>query len=385
MSLSRRKTRQVRVGHVLVGGGAPISVQTMTKTDTRNVAATLGQLHQLKEAGADIVRLACPDIRAAEAFDAIMKEAPLPIIADIHFDYRLALRVLDAGVDGIRLNPGNLARKDKLPDIVDRCRERRVSIRIGVNNGSLRMDLRRKVFAGEMPVEEAMVESALDDIRAIEDLDHGEIKLSLKASDVPTTVRAYRLMAGRTDVPFHVGLTEAGTVRSGTIKSAAAIGALLIDGLCDTIRVSLTGDSREEVYVGQKLLANMGLRDAGPNLISCPSCGRVEIALEKAAQEVEERLRNYMNENISVSVMGCAVNGPGEGQIADFGIAGGRGKGAIYRLGKVVRGCREEEMVDVLFEEIDKWIAAGRPKEEVDPAIYEQVMNAKPMNETADV
>ncbi|MCC5875191.1 MAG: flavodoxin-dependent (E)-4-hydroxy-3-methylbut-2-enyl-diphosphate synthase [Candidatus Sumerlaeia bacterium] len=385
MTLPRRKSRQVRVGNVLIGGGAPISVQTMTKTDTRNVEATLAQLHEIKTAGADIVRLACPDLRAAEAFDDIMKEAPVPIIADIHFDYRLAIRVLEAGVDGIRLNPGNLARKDMLPRIVDLCRDRRVSIRIGVNNGSLRMDLRRKVFAGEMPVEEAMVESALDDINAIEALDYGEIKLSLKASDVPTTVRAYRLMADRTDVPFHVGLTEAGTVRSGTIKSAQAIGTLLIDGLCDTIRVSLTGDSREEVYVGQKLLANVGLRDGGPNLISCPSCGRVEIALEKAAHAVEERLREYATENISVSVMGCAVNGPGEGQIADFGIAGGRGKGAIYRLGKVVRGCREEEMVDVLFEEIDKWIAAGRPKGEIDPEIYEQVMNAKPMNETADV
>lgn len=385
MTIPRRKTRQIHVGKVAIGGGAPISVQTMTKTDTRNVDATLAQLHELAAVGADIVRLACPDLKAAEAFDAIMKEAPVPIIADIHFDYRLALRVLDAGVDGIRLNPGNLARKDMLPEIVARCRERRVPIRIGVNNGSLRMDLRKKVFAGEMSVEQAMVDSALDDINAIEALGYGEIKLSLKASDVPTTIRVYRLMADKTDVPFHVGLTESGTVRSGTIKSAQAIGTLLFDGLCDTIRVSLTGDSREEVYVGQKLLANLGLRNAGPNLVSCPSCGRVEIALEKAALEVEKRLINYMNENISVSVMGCAVNGPGEGQISDFGIAGGRGKGAIYRLGKVVRSCREDEMVDVLFEEIDKWIAAGRPVEEVDPEIYERVANAKPMNETAEV
>ena len=384
MSITRRQTRQVRVCNVAIGGGAPISVQTMTKTDTRNVEATLAQLRELKDAGVDIVRLACPDIKAAEAFDQIMKEAPVPIIADIHFDYRLALRVLEAGVDGIRLNPGNLARKDKLPEIVERCRERNVSIRIGVNNGSLRMDLRRKVFAGQMDTADAMVESALDEIRAIEDLGYDQIKLSLKASDVPTTVKAYRQMADQTDVPFHVGLTEAGTVRSGTIKSAQAIGALLLDGLCDTIRVSLTGDSREEVYVGQKLLANVGERQSGPNLISCPSCGRVEIALERAAHQVEERLRDYATENISVSVMGCAVNGPGEGQIADFGIAGGRGKGAIYRLGKVVRGCKEEEMVDVLFEEIDKWIAAGRPKEEVDPEIYDQVVNARPMNETAD-
>jgi (E)-4-hydroxy-3-methylbut-2-enyl-diphosphate synthase len=358
----------------------------MTKTDTRNVAATLGQLRELKTAGVDIVRLACPDMKAAEAFDAIMKEAPVPIIADIHFDYRLALRVLEAGVDGIRLNPGNLARKDMLPEIVARCKERQVPIRIGVNNGSLRMDLRRKVFAGEISTEDAMVESALDEIRLIEDCGYGEIKLSLKASDVLTTVAAYRAMAEKTDVPFHVGLTEAGTVRAGTIKSSMAIGALLLDGLCDTIRVSLTGDSREEVYVGQKLLQNLGLRASGPNLISCPSCGRVEIALEKAAQAVEERLvRDYATENISVSVMGCAVNGPGEGQIADFGIAGGRGKGAIYRLGKVVRGCREDEMVDVLFEEINKWIAAGRPEGEVDPDIFEQVMNAKPGNETAGI
>ncbi len=384
MKIPRRQTRQVTVRDVPIGGGAPISVQTMTKTDTRNVDATLAQLHELAEAGADIVRLACPDMKAAEAFDPIMAEAPVPIIADIHFDYRLAVRVLDAGVDGIRLNPGNLARKDKLPEIVDRCRERRIPIRIGVNNGSLRMDLRRKVLAGQMPTAEAMVQSALDEIRLIEDLGYGEIKLSLKASDVETTVQAYGLMADRSDVPFHVGLTEAGTVRAGTIKSSMAIGALLLEGLCDTIRVSLTGDSREEVYVGERMLANLGLRESGPNLISCPSCGRVEIALEKAAQEVEERLLRYRRENISVSVMGCAVNGPGEGQIADFGIAGGRGKGAIYRLGKVVRSCREDEMVDVLFEEIDKWIAAGRPREEVDPAIFEQVMNARPMNETAD-
>jgi (E)-4-hydroxy-3-methylbut-2-enyl-diphosphate synthase len=385
MSIQRRKTRQVKVGNVLIGGGAAVSVQTMTKTDTRNVDATLSQLRDLKQAGVDIVRLACPDLKAAEAFDAIMKAAPVPIIADIHFDYRLALRVLDAGVDGIRLNPGNLARKDMLPEIVARCRERRVPIRIGVNNGSLRMDLRRKVFAGELSTEDAMVESAMDEIRAIEDLGYDQIKLSLKASDVLTTVKAYRLMADKSDVPFHVGLTEAGTVRAGTIKSSMAIGALLIDGLCDTIRVSLTGDSRDEVYVGMKLLANVGLRDAGPNLISCPSCGRVEIALEKAAVAVEERLRQYATEQISVSVMGCAVNGPGEGQISDFGIAGGRGKGAIYRLGKVVRSCREDEMVDVLFEEIDKWIAAGRPQEQVDPEVYEQVLNAKPFNETAEV
>ncbi len=384
MSVVRRKTRQIHVGSVAIGGGAPVSVQTMTKTDTRNVEATVAQLRELADAGVDIVRLACPDIKAAEAFDAIMKEAPVPIIADIHFDWRLAVRVLEAGVDGIRLNPGNLARKDKLPEIVDRCRDRRIPIRIGVNNGSLRMDLRRKVFAGEMSTADAMVESALDEIRLIEDLGYGEIKLSLKASDVLTTVDAYRRMADKSDVPFHVGLTEAGTVRSGTIKSAMAIGALLIDGLCDTIRVSLTGDSKEEVYVGQKMLANVGLRDAGPNLISCPSCGRVEIALEQAAHRVEERLRDYATENISVSVMGCAVNGPGEGQIADFGIAGGRGKGAIYRLGKVVRSCREDEMVDALFEEIDKWIAAGRPKGEIDPEIYERVMNAKPMNETSE-
>ncbi|CAN5181611.1 flavodoxin-dependent (E)-4-hydroxy-3-methylbut-2-enyl-diphosphate synthase [soil metagenome] len=384
MSIPRRKTRQIKVGNVLIGGGAPISVQTMTKTDTRNVAATLNQLRELKAAGVDIVRLACPDQKAAEAFDPIMKETPVPIIADIHFDYRMALRVLEAGVDGIRLNPGNLARKDMLPEIVARCRERNVPIRIGVNNGSLRMDLRKKVFAGEMTTEAAMVESGLDDIRAIEDLGYDQIKISLKASDVETTIRAYRLFADRSDVPCHVGLTEAGTVRAGTIKSAMAIGALLMDGLCDTIRVSLTGDSKEEVYVGQKLLANFGLRHAGPNLVSCPSCGRVEIKLEKAATEVEQRLLAYANEEISVSVMGCAVNGPGEGQISDFGIAGGRGKGAIYRLGKVVRGCKEEEMVDILFEEIDKWIAAGRPKEEVDPAIYEAVLNAKPMNETAE-
>ncbi len=373
----------MHVGGVAIGGGGPIPVQTMTKTDTRNVDATLAQLDDLRKAGADIVRLACPDAKAAEAFVPIVRATPLPLIADIHFDYRLALMVLDAGVHGIRLNPGNLARRDMLPEIVARCRERAVPIRIGVNNGSLSQPLRKKVFAGEMPTHEAMAESALEHIRLLEDLDYREIKVSLKASDVETTVRAYRALAPQCEYPFHVGLTESGTVRTGTIKSAMAIGTLLMDGLCDTIRVSLTGDSREEVFVGRKMLANLGLANAGPNLISCPSCGRVEIALERAAHAVEERLRAYGNENISVSVMGCAVNGPGEGQIADFGIAGGRGRGAIYRLGKVVRSCREEEMVEALFEEIDKWIAAGRPSEEVDPGVLERVLNARPFNETA--
>lgn len=383
MTSQRRQTRPIKVGNVQIGGGAPISVQTMTKTDTRNVEATLAQLRELAEAGADIVRLACPDAKAAEAFVPIMREAPLPIIADIHFDYRLAIAVLDAGVDGIRLNPGNLARVDKLPEIVDRCRERRISIRIGVNNGSLSRRLRKLVLAGEMPTYVAMAESALEHIRLLVDLDYHEIKISLKASDVDTTVRAYRELAPRCEYPFHVGLTEAGTVRTGTIKSAMALGILAHEGLCDTIRVSLTGDSKEEVFVGQKILQFVGLREAGPNLISCPSCGRVEIALERAAYEVEERLRGYANENISVSVMGCVVNGPGEGQIADFGIAGGRGQGVIYRLGKVLKKCREEEMVDELFRAIDDWIAAGRPREQVDPEIYEQVMNARPGFEEA--
>lgn len=383
MTATRRSTRQIRVGRVPIGGGAPISVQTMTKTDTRNVAATLAQLHELAAAGADIVRLACPDEKAAAAFGPIMREAPVPIIADIHFDYRLALMVLDAGVDGIRLNPGNLARVDKLPEIVARCRERTVSIRIGVNNGSLSRRLRKLVFAGEMSTHDAMAESALEHVRLLEDLDYREIKISLKASDVDTTVRAYRALAPRCDYPFHVGLTEAGTVRTGTIKSAMAIGMLAHEGLCDTIRVSLTGDSKEEVFVGQKILQFVGLRSAGPNLISCPSCGRVEIALERAAYEVEERLRGYADESISVSVMGCVVNGPGEGQIADFGIAGGRGQGVIYRLGKVLKKCREDEMVDELFAAIDDWIAAGRPREEVDPEVYEQVLNARPGFEEA--
>lgn len=385
MSIVRRKTRPVRVKNVQIGGGAPISVQTMTKTDTRNVDATLAQLRELHHVGVDIVRLACPDERAGAAFGPIMREAPVPIIADIHFDYRLANMVLDNGVDGIRLNPGNLARRDKLPEIVARCRERKVPIRIGVNNGSLSMPLRKKVFAGEMETHVAMAESALEHIRLLEDLDYNEIKISLKASDVETTVLAYRALAQRCEYPFHVGLTEAGTVRTGTIKSAMAIGMLAFEGLCDTIRVSLTGDSKEEVFVGQKILQFLGLKNAGPNLVSCPSCGRVEIQLERWARAVEERMRDYPNENITISVMGCAVNGPGEGQISDFGIAGGRGQGAIYRLGKVLKKCREDEMVDELFKTVDEWIAAGRPREEVDPEIYEKVLNAKPGFEDATV
>lgn len=383
--IARRQTRPVRVGGVTIGGGAPVSVQTMTKTDTRNVEATLAQLHDLARVGVDIVRLACPDEKAARAFGPILRETPVPIIADIHFDYRMAMIVLENGVHGIRLNPGNLARLDKLPDIVALCRERSVPIRIGVNNGSLNRALRQKVLSGEMPTHVAMAESALEHIRLLEDLNYHEIKISLKASDVDTTVRAYRELATRCPYPFHVGLTEAGTVRTGTIKSAIAIGMLAHEGLCDTIRVSLTGDSKEEVFVGQKILQFVGLRDAGPNLVSCPSCGRVEIGLERAAYAVEERLRAYAAENITVSVMGCVVNGPGEGQIADFGIAGGRGQGIIYRLGKVLKKCRDEEMVDELFKAIDAWIAAGRPREEVDPEVYEQIMNAKPGFETAGI
>lgn len=348
--MERRLTRQLEVGKVKVGGGAPIAVQSMTNTKTSDPVATLEQINRLAEAGCDIVRCAVPDMAAAEGLKTIVKESPIPVIADIHFDYKLALAAIKAGVDGLRLNPGNIGGNDRVAAVVEAAKKRNIPIRIGVNAGSLPKDLLEKYGH---PTPEALVEAAWRHIRILEEMDYKNIKISLKAHDVPLTLAAYRLMASQCDYPLHVGITEAGTVNSGIIKSAVGIGTLLAEGIGDTIRVSLTGDPVREVKVGFEILKSLGLREYGPTLISCPTCGRTQINLEKLALEVERRLAE-ITEPITVAVMGCVVNGPGEAREADVGIAGGINEGLIFRKGEVLKKVAEADIIDELFAEIDK-------------------------------
>ena len=343
----RRTTRKIQVGSVAVGGDAPVSVQSMCNTDTRDVAATSAQVEALATAGCEIVRCAVPDEAAAEALAPICKQSRIPMIADIHFDYRLALMSLDAGVDGLRLNPGNIGERWKVEEVVKACVDRSVPIRIGVNAGSLEKELLEK---HGHPTAEAMVESALGHIRILEELNYQEIKVSLKSSDVRRTVAAYRLLSAQVDYPLHIGVTEAGTTWSGTIKSAVGLGALLYDGIGDTLRVSLTGDPVEEVRVGWEILKSLELRERGPVFISCPTCGRCQIDLIQIAEEVEQRLHDLPCK-ISIAVMGCVVNGPGEAREADLGIAGGKGQGLLFRKGEVIRKVPQDELADALVEE----------------------------------
>ncbi len=343
----KRTTRQIRIGSVPVGGAAPIAVQSMTNTDTRDVAATLGQIERLAAAGCEIVRCAVPDAEAAAALAAIKAQSPLPVIADIHFDHRLALQVLAGGIDGLRLNPGNIGARWKVEEVVAACRERGVPIRIGVNGGSLEKEL---LAHHGHPTAEAMVASALGHIRLLEELNFDTIKVSLKASDIGRTVEAYRLLARQVDYPLHIGITEAGTTWSGTVKSAVGLGVLLYDGLGDTLRVSLTGDPVEEVRVGWEILKSLGLRERGPVFVSCPTCGRCQVDLIAVAEEVERRLADLPTK-ITVAVMGCVVNGPGEAREADVGLAGGKGEGLLFRKGEVVRKVPQAEMVEALVAE----------------------------------
>ena len=343
-------TRQIRVGSVPVGGDAPCSVQSMCSTDTRDVSATLAQIAGLAAAGCELIRCAVPDMDAAVALGKIKHESPIPVIADIHFDYKLALRVLEGGIDGLRLNPGNIGDKWKVAEVVKAAAERRVPIRIGVNAGSLEKELLERFGH---PTAEAMVESALGHVRILEELGYREIKISLKASDVMKTVSAYRQLSERVEYPLHIGITEAGTIFSGTIKSSVGLGILLSDGIGDTMRVSLTGDPLDEVRVGYEILKSLGLRQRGVNFVSCPTCGRCQINLIKVAEEVERRLQG-VDKRITVAVMGCAVNGPGEAREADVGIAGGKGEGLLFRNGEVVRKVPEDMLADALLEEIDK-------------------------------
>ena len=348
--MERRKTRQIQVGKVKIGGDAPITVQSMTNTRTDDAAATLRQIGELAAAGCEIIRCAVPDMAAAEGLKRIVSESPIPVIADIHFDYKLALAAIDAGVDGLRLNPGNIGGNDRVAAVVDAAKKRNIPIRIGVNAGSLPKDLLEKYGH---PTAEALVEAAWRHIHILEEMDYRNIKVSLKAHDVPLTVAAYRLLASQCDYPLHVGITEAGTINSGLIKSAVGIGTLLAEGIGDTIRVSLTGDPVREVKVAYDILKSLGLREYGPTLISCPTCGRTKINLEKLALEVERRLEK-ISEPITVAVMGCVVNGPGEAREADVGIAGGINEGLIFKKGVVLKKVPEACIIDELFAEIDK-------------------------------
>lgn len=346
----KKATRQIHIGSVAIGGDAPCSVQSMCSTDTRDVTATTDQIRRLAGVGCEIVRCAVPDMDAAVALGQIKKLSPIPVIADIHFDYKLALRVLEEGIDGLRLNPGNIGEKWKVAEVVKSAAERKVPIRIGVNAGSLEKELLERYGH---PTAEAMAESALGHIRILEELDYREIKVSLKASDVMKTVSAYRLLSERVDYPMHIGITEAGTIFSGTIKSSVGLGILLADGIGDTMRVSLTGDVLDEVRVGYEILKSLGLRQRGVNFVSCPTCGRCQINLVKVAEDVEQRLQG-IDKRITVAVMGCAVNGPGEAREADVGIAGGKGEGLLFRHGEIVRKVPEDQLADALIEEINK-------------------------------
>jgi (E)-4-hydroxy-3-methylbut-2-enyl-diphosphate synthase len=342
---------------VAIGDGAPISVQSMTKTDTRNVAATVAQIMELEAAGCDIVRVAVPDEAAAAALAEIRAQVRLPIIADIHFDHRLAVRAVEAGVDGLRINPGNIGDERKVREVVAAARPRRLPIRVGVNAGSLEKDLVEKHGSATA---EALVESALRHVRILEDAGHEAIKISVKASDVRRTVEAYRLLAQRTYYPLHLGVTEAGTFLAGTVRSSAALGILLAEGIGDTIRVSLTDVPVREVRVGIELLRGLGLREPGPNVISCPTCGRIQIDVVTIAQKVENELDVFYHQHPDaprprVAVMGCIVNGPGEAREADIAIAGGQGKAALYVHGKYVTTLKEQDIVEHLLNRVKRW------------------------------
>jgi (E)-4-hydroxy-3-methylbut-2-enyl-diphosphate synthase len=351
--IERRKTRQIQLGGVKVGGGAPITVQSMTKTDTRDVRATVHQIWSLEAAGCDIVRVAVPVREAAEQLGEIKRRTRIPLVADIHFNYKLALIALQQGVDGLRLNPGNIGERWCVEEVVKLAAERRIPIRIGVNAGSLEKDLLKK-YNG--PTAEGMVESALRHIGILEDLDYREIKVSLKASDPLMMIEAYRMLAGRVDYALHLGVTEAGTPTMGTIKSSVGIGTLLAEGIGDTIRVSLSADPVEEVRVGVEILKALGLRQQGMTFVACPSCGRADVDLIALAKKVEERMMPYANKDIHVAVMGCEVNGPGEARAAELGVAGGKGIGLIFKKGEVIRKVPEVEIVDALMEEVEKLV-----------------------------
>ena len=338
-------TKQIKVGNLLVGGGAPVSIQSMCNTRTDNVDATVEQIRRLAAAGCEIIRVAVPDMDAARAVGAIKERIEIPLVVDIHFDYKLALEAIAAGADKVRINPGNIGGEDRVKAVADACRLRNIPIRIGVNGGSLEKGLLAK-YGGVCP--EAMVESAFGHIRLLNKFDFDDICVSLKSSSVPMTMKAYQIIRQESDYPLHIGVTEAGTVRMGTLKSAVGIGGLLAMGIGDTMRVSLSADPIEEVYAARDILKAAGIRKDGPELVSCPTCGRTRIDLIGLAGQVEERLKN-VDKPITVAVMGCVVNGPGEASAADCGIAGGVGEGLLFKKGQIIKKVPQDQLVDELF------------------------------------
>ncbi len=345
----RRRSKPIQIGRVTVGGDAPIVVQSMTKTDTRDIKSTIAQIKELEDCGGELVRVAVPDMKAAEAISPIKQGVSTPIIADIHFDYRLALMALVAGADGLRLNPGNISEPEQVTKIVQAAKERKVPIRIGVNAGSLPKSKKPK-----LSIAEQMVEAALEQVRLLESLDFDLIKVSLKAFDVPTTIEAYQSIARKIAYPLHIGVTEAGPPRTGIIRSTVGIGTLLYQGIGDTIRVSLTAHPREEVIAGYEILKSLNLRQHGPVLVSCPSCGRAEVDIIKLAEAVEKELLK-ITKPIKVAVMGCVVNGPGEAKDADIGIACGKGRAVLFKKGKKLRTIEEKDFITALMAEVERF------------------------------
>lgn len=343
-------TKQIKVGSVAVGGGAPVTIQSMCNTRTEDAAATIRQIHNLEAAGCEIIRVTVPTMEAAEALSTIKESIRIPLVADIHFDYRLAVEAAARGADAIRINPGNIGGEDRVKAVVDACRAHRLPIRIGVNGGSLEKELLAK-YGRVTP--EALVESALGHIRMLEKYDFTDIAVSVKSSDVPLNIKAYRLLSQTVVYPLHLGVTEAGTPTMGLVKSAVGIGGLLCDGVGDTIRVSLTADPVEEVYAAKKILQACGIRRSGVNLVSCPTCGRTSYDMIPLAEELERRLADC-DKQITVAVMGCVVNGPGEASAADIGVAGGKGEGLIFRKGEVLYKVPEDKLIDALMDEIEK-------------------------------
>lgn len=354
----RDTTRRIMVGNVAIGGGAPIVVQSMTSTFTSDIKATLRQIKRLEKAGCEIVRVAVPDMESARAISEIKKQIKIPLIADIHFNYKLGIEALKNGADGLRINPGNIGSKERVKEIIDEAKSRKIPVRIGINAGSLEEDILQKYSC--KATAEALAESALRNVRIIEDMGFNDIKISVKSSDVLTTVDAYRLVAKELNYPLHLGITEAGTLVQGVIKSSIGMGILLAEGIGDTIRVSLTADPVEEVKAGYMLLSALNLRQRGITLISCPTCGRAEVDVLKIAREFEKRVNFNSPHPLKVAIMGCVVNGPGEAKEADVGIACGKKSGILFKGGKIVKKIKEKEMVDILIDEINNLLKEKR-------------------------
>lgn len=349
MQIQRKEKREVSIGNLVIGGNYPIIIQSMCNTDTRDVEATVQQILELEEAGCELVRVAIPDMKAAEAISSIKQKIHIPLVADIHFDYKLALKAMEQGIDKVRINPGNIGSEERIQQVVTLAKEKGIPIRIGVNSGSLEKPLLEK-YGGVTP--EALVESAMRHVKILEKYDFNDIVVSIKASNVPFSLKAHQVLSEKIPYPIHVGITEAGTVYAGTVKSAVGIGAILAQGIGDTIRVSLTGNPVEEVRAAKEILKSLGLRQFGVELISCPTCGRTQVDLIQIAKEVEDRCKN-IQKNIKVAVMGCVVNGPGEAREADIGVAGGKGEGLLFKKGNILRKVPEHLLVEELIKEIE--------------------------------